>query len=349
MKKRAFITGITGQDGSYLAEYLLGLGYEVHGFLRRSSNVNTSNIDSLISNPDLTLHYGDLSDSASVTQAIARARPQEIYNLAAQSHVKVSFDNPDYTGDVNGLGFLRILEAVRVLRIEGCKIYQASTSELYGEVLEIPQTETTPFNAQSPYAIAKEYAFSMAKNYRQSYGMFISNGILFNHESPRRGHEFVTRKVTRAVAEFSCGARTQPLKLGNLNARRDWGHAKDYVRAQHLILQLEYPDDFVIATGRQYSIKNLVEISFEAIGIGIAWKGSGCNECGVVDTLRGTVGKLKVGHTVVAVDPQYFRPSEVNSLIGDPTKAQKILGWEAEYNFEKLIHEMVEADRLSLQ
>lgn len=349
MSKKALITGVNGQDGSYLAEYLLELGYEVHGFIRRASFHNTENIDHLMGNPSFILHYGDLADAGSVMQALAHTRPDEIYNLAAQSHVKVSFDNPDYTGDVNGLGFLRILEAVRILGLTEARVYQASTSELFGDVLEIPQSEKTPFNPQSPYAIAKEYAFSMAKHYREAYGLFVCNGILFNHESPRRGETFVTRKVTKAVAEFAMGRRAKPLQLGNLNAMRDWGHAKDYVRAQYKILQMQHPSDYVIATGVQHSIRDLVETAFGVVGATIEWEGSEIKERGILsNSVFGPHGP-SIGDTVVEVNSEFFRPAEVKSLIGDSRKAQDELGWQFEYSFEALVSEMVLADKASLK
>ena len=349
MSKRALITGVNGQDGSYLSEYLLELGYEVHGFIRRSSFHNTENIDHLMGNSSFILHYGDLSDAGSVMQALAHTRPEEIYNLAAQSHVKVSFDNPDYTGDVNGLGFLRILEAVRILGLTETKVYQASTSELFGEVLEIPQSEKTHFNPQSPYAIAKEYAFSIGKQYREAYGLFVCNGILFNHESPRRGETFVTRKVTKAVAEFAMGRRTKPLQLGNLDAMRDWGHAKDYVKAQHKILQMQYPSDYVIATGVQHSIRDLVDTAFSVVGATIEWEGSEIEERGILSNSAFGGHGLSIGDTVVEVNPEFFRPAEVRSLIGDSRKAQNELSWQFEYSFEALISEMVLADKASLK
>jgi GDPmannose 4,6-dehydratase len=329
----ALITGITGQDGSYLAELLLEKGYEVHGIVRRSSSINTSRIDHLYNNPKLKLHYGDITDSLSLMGIIKKYKPTEIYNLAAQSHVKVSFDTPEYTAQVDGLGTLKLLESVRLLGVEDkVKIYQASTSELYGLVQEIPQKETTPFYPRSPYGVAKLYAYWIVKNYRESYNMFCCSGILFNHESPRRGFNFVTKKITDALYNISKG-KQKHLYLGNLNALRDWGHAKDYVRAMWMMLQQDTPDDYVIATGEQYSVKEFVEESAKYFGMNIEWKGDGLDEIGI-DTVS--------GKEIVRVDPKYFRPAEVETLLGDSSKARKVMGWEPEYNFKQLVKEMCE-------
>jgi GDPmannose 4,6-dehydratase len=331
--KVALITGITGQDGSYLAELLLEKGYDVHGVVRRSSSINTERIDHLYNNPKLKLHYGDITDSLSIMGIIKRYMPTEIYNLAAQSHVKVSFETPEYTAQVDALGTLKLLEAVRLLGIEDkVKIYQASTSELYGLVQEIPQKETTPFYPRSPYGVAKLYAYWIVKNYRESYNMFCCSGILFNHESPRRGFNFVTKKITDALYNISNGDQ-DCLYLGNLNALRDWGHAKDYVKAMWLILQQDTPEDFVIATGKQYSVREFVEACAPYFGMEIDWRGAGLDEIGV---------DKKTGNTVVKVDPKYFRPAEVETLLGDPTKAKTVLGWEPEYDFNALVQEMCE-------
>jgi len=327
--KRALITGVTGQDGSYLAELLLEQGYEVHGIVRRASLINTHRIDHIYKK--INLHYGDLTDSGNVLHVLQKVKPDEIYNLAAQSHVKVSFELPEYTGNVDGLGTLRILEAVRILGMEKtCKIYQASTSEMYGLVQEIPQTETTPFYPRSPYGCAKVYAYWLTKNYRESYGMYACTGILFNHESPRRGETFVTRKITQGLSKISCGLQ-DILYLGNLNAKRDWGHAKDYVEAMWLMLQQETPEDYVIATGEQYSVREFVEKAAPYFGMKIAWKGEGLKEVGY-DT--------NSGNQVIAVDPKYFRPAEVETLLGDPTKAKQNLGWEPKISFEQLVEDM---------
>lgn len=327
--KKALITGITGQDGSYLAELLLEKGYEVHGVIRRSSSINTSRIDHIYNK--LTLHYGDSTDSLSVTAVIKKVRPDEIYNLAAQSHVKVSFETPEYTAMVDGLGTLKILEAVRLLGMENkVRIYQASTSELYGLVQEIPQKETTPFYPRSPYGVAKLYAYWIVKNYRESYNMFACSGILFNHESPRRGHNFVTKKIVDAFRAIKNGTQKE-LTLGNLNAKRDWGHAKDFVKAMWMILQQDKPDDFVIATGVQYSVRDFVEACAPYFGMSIMWNGEGLNEVGI-DTYT--------GRTLIRIDPKYFRPAEVETLLGDPSKAKRKLGWEPEYTFKKLVEEM---------
>lgn len=328
---RALITGITGQDGSYLAELLLEKGYEVHGIVRRSSLINTHRIDHIYDNPKITLHYGDLTDSTNLVRVIQQTQPDEIYNLAAQSHVKVSFEMPEYTADVDGVGTLRVLEAVRLLGMENkVKIYQASTSELYGLVQETPQKETTPFYPRSPYGVAKLYAYWITKNYRESYGMYACTGILFNHESPRRGETFVTRKITRGLSRISSGFQSK-LYLGNLNAKRDWGHAKDYVEAMWLMLQQETPEDYVIATGEQYSVKEFVEKAAPYFGMNIVWEGEGLNEIGI-DTYTNNV--------VVRVDPKYFRPAEVETLLGDATKAKNQLGWEPKISFDELIEDM---------
>ena len=331
----ALITGITGQDGSYLAELLLEKGYQVHGVVRRSSSINTERIDHLYHNPNLKLHYGDVTDSLSIMAILKKYKPTEIYNLAAQSHVKVSFETPEYTAMVDGLGTLKILESVRLLGMEkDVKIYQASTSELYGLVQETPQKETTPFYPRSPYGVAKLYAYWIVKNYRESYNMFACSGILFNHESPRRGFNFVTKKITNALRDIRDG-KQDVVTLGNLNALRDWGHAKDYVKAMWLILQQDKPDDFVIATGEQYSVREFVERCAPYFGMHIEWKGDGLDEVGI-DTVSGKV--------VVRVDPKYFRPAEVETLLGDPTKAKAVLGWEPEYDFMNLVEEMCTKD-----
>ena len=331
----ALITGITGQDGSYLAELLLEKGYQVHGVVRRSSSINTERIDHLYHNPNLKLHYGDVTDSLSIMAILKKYKPTEIYNLAAQSHVKVSFETPEYTAMVDGLGTLKILESVRLLGMEkDVKIYQASTSELYGLVQETPQKETTPFYPRSPYGVAKLYAYWIVKNYRESYNMFACSGILFNHESPRRGFNFVTKKITNALRDIRDG-KQDVVTLGNLNALRDWGHAKDYVKAMWLILQQDKPDDFVIATGEQYSVREFVERCAPYFGMHIEWKGDGLDEVGI-DTVSGKV--------VVRVDPKYFRPAEVETLLGDPTKAKTVLGWKPEYDFYSLVEEMCTRD-----
>ena len=327
--KVALISGITGQDGSYLAELLLGKGYEVHGIVRRSSLINTHRIDHIY--PLLHLHYGDLTDSTNLVRVIQQVQPDEIYNLGAQSHVKVSFEMPEYTGNTDGLGTLRVLEAVRLLGMEDkVRIYQASTSELYGKVQEIPQTETTPFYPRSPYGVAKLYGFWIVKNYRESYGMYACSGILFNHESPRRGETFVTRKITRALKAIS-ERKQEVLSLGNLDAKRDWGHAKDYVEAMWLMLQQEKPEDYVIATGEQYSVRDFVEAAAPYFGMDIEWTGEGLDEFGI-DSNSGKV--------VVRVDSKYFRPAEVETLLGDATKAREQLGWEPKTSFMELVEDM---------
>lgn len=334
--KKALITGITGQDGSYLAEFLLEKGYEVHGITRRASISNTSRIDHLIEKNAVTLHDGDLSDSSSLIRIIGIVQPDEIYNLAAQSHVQVSFDVPEYSGDVDALGVLRILEAVRILGLTGkTRVYQASTSELYGKVEEVPQKETTPFHPYSPYAVAKQYGFWIVKEYREAYGMFAANGILFNHESERRGENFVTRKITLAAARIACGLQ-KTLQLGNMDSLRDWGYAKDYVECMWLMLQQETPDDFVIATGEQHTVRDFTEKSFAEAGITLRWEGKGIEEKGI-DTATGNV--------LVEVNEAWFRPTDVDTLLGDPTKAKTTLGWNPrKTSYEELIKIMVQHD-----
>ena len=329
--KTALITGITGQDGSYLAELLIEKGYMVHGIVRRSSLINTHRIDHIFDHPQIKLHYGDLTDAGNLIHVIQKCKPDEIYNLAAQSHVKVSFELPEYTGNVDGLGTLRILEAVRILEMEDkVRIYQASTSELYGLVQEVPQKETTPFYPRSPYGVAKLYAYWITKNYRESYGIYACTGILFNHESPRRGETFVTRKITRGLSKISCGLQ-DVLYLGNLNAKRDWGHAKDYAEAMWLMLQQDSPEDYVIATGQQYSVREFVEKSADYFGIDIEWQGEGLEEIGI---------DKSTGRVVIRVDDKYFRPAEVESLLGDATKAKEQLGWEPKISFDELVEDM---------
>ena len=329
--KTALITGITGQDGSYLAELLIEKGYMVHGIVRRASLINTYRIDHIFDHPQMKLHYGDLTDAGNLVHVIQKCKPDEIYNLAAQSHVKVSFELPEYTGNVDGLGTLRILEAVRILEMEDkVRIYQASTSELYGLVQEVPQKETTPFYPRSPYGVAKLYAYWITKNYRESYGMYACTGILFNHESPRRGETFVTRKITRGLSKISCGLQ-DVLYLGNLNAKRDWGHAKDYAEAMWLMLQQDSPEDYVIATGQQYSVREFVEKSADYFGMDIEWQGEGLDEIGI---------DKNTGRVVIKVDDKYFRPAEVESLLGDATKAKEQLGWEPKISFDELVEDM---------
>jgi GDPmannose 4,6-dehydratase len=346
--KKALITGITGQDGAYLSELLLEKGYEVHGIKRRSSLFNTDRIDHLYQDPHeknirFKLHYGDLTDSTNLIRIIQDVQPDEIYNLGAMSHVKVSFDTPEYTANADGIGTLRILEAIRILGLEKkTKIYQASTSELYGLVQEVPQSERTPFYPRSPYAVAKMYAYWITVNYREAYGMYACNGILFNHESPLRGETFVTRKITRSVAKIALGL-SDKLFLGNLDAQRDWGHAKDYVEAMYLILQQEQPEDYVIATGITTYVRDFVRMAFAEVGIEIEFKGTGVDEKGYVVACHGNY-KLPVGKEVVAVDPRYFRPTEVELLIGDPTKAMTKLNWKPKYDLAALVKEMVAAD-----
>ena len=361
MKKTALITGITGQDGAYLAEFLLKKGYIVHGIKRRSSLFNTERIDHLYQDPhvdnrDFVLHYGDMTDSMNLTKIIQEVQPDEIYNLAAMSHVKVSFDTPEYTANADGIGALRLLEAVRLLGMtKKCKIYQASTSELYGMVQEVPQTEKTPFYPRSPYAVAKMYAYWITVNYREAYNMHASNGILFNHESPIRGETFVTRKITRAAARIVMGMQDK-LFLGNLSSKRDWGHAKDYVEAMYLILQQDQPDDYVIATGITTSIRDFVKMTFAKLGITIEFKGEGAAEKGFitnidVDIFTKTVGEefleslqKRLKESIVEVDPRYFRPTEVDLLIGDSTKARTKLGWKPKYDLNSLIEDMIFSD-----
>lgn len=346
--KKALITGTTGQDGAYLSQLLIKKGYEVHGIKRRSSSFNTDRIDHLYQDPheqgcSFFLHYGDLTDSTNIAQIIEKVRPDEIYNLAAQSHVKVSFETPEYTANVDALGTLRVLEAVRNAGLaEKTRIYQASTSELYGKVQEIPQKETTPFYPRSPYAAAKIYGYWITVNYRESYNMFACNGILFNHESPLRGETFVTRKITRAVARIKMGLQKK-LYLGNLDSLRDWGHARDYVKAMWLILQQDKPDDYVIATGEQHSVREFVELAFKEAGIAVEWRGKGIDEIGVA---KGRIceGRDQGDNVVVAVDPGYFRPAEVETLLGDPSKAKAKLGWAPKTTFPALVKEMVECD-----
>jgi len=349
-KKIALITGITGQDGSYLAELLLEKGYEVHGIKRRSSSFNTQRLDHIYQDPhddnlNLKLHYGDLTDSSNLIRIIQEVKPDEIYNLGAQSHVAVSFDSPEYTADVDALGALRILEAIRILNLEKkTRYYQASTSELYGNVKESPQTEKTPFNPQSPYAVAKLYAYWIVENYRKAYGIFACNGILFNHESPRRGETFVTRKITRGLTNIVVGLENC-LYMGNLDALRDWGHARDYVRMQWMMLQQDYPEDFVIATGIQYSVRDFILWSAKELGLIIEFEGQGLNELGVVRKIQGDkYPSLSVGDVIIKIDERYFRPLEVETLLGDPTKAEKVLGWKPQVSAQAMCAEMVASD-----
>lgn len=357
MQKRALITGITGQDGAYLAEFLLNKGYEVHGIKRRSSLFNTDRIDHLYQDPHernlkLKLHYGDLTDSTNLIRIIQEVQPDEIYNLAAMSHVKVSFETPEYTANADGIGTLRILEAIRICGlIEKTRFYQASTSELYGLVQQVPQSETTPFYPRSPYAVAKMYGYWITVNYREAYNMYACNGILFNHESPIRGETFVTRKITRAASRIAIGLQDK-LFLGNLDARRDWGHAKDYIEAMYLMLQQPTAEDYVIATGITTEVREFVRMSFADLGIGIGFKGNGVNEIGFISSidkarmefLELNNPNLKEGKEVIFVDPLYFRPTEVDLLIGDPTKAKKQLGWEPKYDLNSLVNDMMKGD-----
>ena len=349
MKKVALITGVTGQDGAYLAELLLSKGYIVHGIKRRSSLFNTSRIDHLYQDPheknrNFILHYGDMTDSTNLIRLIQEIQPDEIYNLAAMSHVAVSFEIPEYTGNADGLGTLRILDAVRLLGLEKkTKIYQASTSELYGKVQEVPQTEKTPFYPRSPYAVAKMYAYWITVNYREAYGMFACNGILFNHESPLRGETFVTRKITRAAARIALGLKDK-LFLGNLDAKRDWGHAKDYVRMMWMILQADEPEDWVIATGKTTSVRDFVRMAFNEVGITLDFVGSGVEEKAYVKTCSNPKFELEIGKEVLAVDPKYFRPTEVDLLIGDASKAKNKLGWTPEFTLEELVKDMMASD-----
>lgn len=345
--KKALITGITGQDGSYLAELLLSKGYEVHGIRRRAASVNTARLANVLKHPRLKLHYGDLTDSTNLTRLIAEIKPEEIYNLGAQSHVAVSFEEPEYTADCDGLGTMRLLEAVRLLGLtKKTRIYQASTSELFGKVQEIPQSEKTPFYPRSPYGVAKMYAFWITVNYRESYGIFASNGILFNHESPLRGDEFVTRKITRALGRILLGDQ-KCLYMGNINALRDWGHAKDYVRAMWLILQQKKAEDFVIATGKQYSVRKFIELAAAELGITLAWRGKGVKECGIVKSVRAPASinpAVKKGDVIVRVDPKFYRPAEVETLLGNPAKSRRVLGWKPEISFKELVSEMAASD-----
>lgn len=350
MVKKALITGITGQDGSYLAELLLSKGYEVHGIKRRSSSFNTQRIDHLFQdphdpNPHLFLHYGDLSDTSNLTRIMKEVEPDEVYNLGAQSHVAVSFEAPEYTADVDGLGTLRLLEAIRFLGLEKkTRFYQASTSELYGLVQETPQRETTPFYPRSPYAVAKLYSYWITVNYREAYGMYACNGILFNHESPRRGETFVTRKITRGLANISQGLEAC-LYMGNLDSLRDWGHAKDYVRMQWLMLQKDDPADYVIATGKQYTVRQFIQWSAERLGIELAFEGNGVDETATVRSVRNDdVPGVAPGDVIVKIDPRYFRPAEVETLLGDPTKAEHDLGWKPEITAQEMCAEMVDED-----
>ena len=348
-KKVALITGVTGQDGAYLAEFLLNKGYIVHGIKRRSSLINTDRIDHLYQDPHVDsasfiLHYGDLSDSTNIIRIIQEVQPDEIYNLGAMSHVKVSFDEPEYTAQVDGIGTLRILEAIRLLGlVKKTKVYQASTSELYGLVQEVPQSETTPFYPRSPYAVAKLYGYWITVNYREAYGMFAVNGILFNHESPLRGETFVTRKITRGVAQIALG-QEKKIHLGNLDAKRDWGHAKDYIEAMWLILQQDTPEDYVIATGITTTVREFIRMSFAELGIEVAFTGEGVNEKGTVASCSNPAYQVAVGQEVIAIDPRYFRPTEVELLIGDPTKAKEKLGWTLKYDLAALVKDMVQAD-----
>ena len=348
MGKVALITGITGQDGTYLAELLLSKGYYVHGIKRRSSSINTQRIDHLYQDPHepnikFTLHYGDLADSTNIIRIIQLVQPDEIYNLGAMSHVQVSFEEPEYSADVDGIGTLRLLEAIRILGLEKkTKIYQASTSELYGLVQEVPQSETTPFYPRSPYAVAKMYAFWITVNYREAYGLYACNGILFNHESPLRGETFVTRKITRGVAKISLGLQDK-IYMGNINSKRDWGHAKDYVEGMYLMLQQDKPEDFVLATGVTTEIREFIRLAFEIAGIQISFVGEGIDEKAIVTAMAEGVG-VTIGQEVMAIDPKYFRPTEVDLLLGNPQKALDKLGWKPKYSVSTLCKEMVEAD-----
>lgn len=351
MTKRALISGVTGQDGAYLAEFLLEKGYEVHGIKRRTSLFNTDRIDHLYQDPHVKdrhfiLHHGDLTDSSSLIRIMEKVRPDEVYNLAAQSHVAVSFEEPEYTANSDALGTLRLLEAIRMLGLTGkTRFYQASTSELYGLVQETPQTERTPFYPRSPYAVAKLYAYWIVVNYREAYNIYACNGILFNHESPKRGETFVTRKITRAMSRIALGMQ-DCLYLGNLDARRDWGHARDYVVMQWLMLQQQRPEDFVIASGEQHSVRDFVDIAARELGITLRWEGGGVEEKGIVESVakESAAGKLQPGNVVVQVDPRYFRPTEVETLLGDPTKAREKLGWTPQTSFSELVREMVQSD-----
>jgi GDPmannose 4,6-dehydratase len=347
--KTALITGITGQDGAYLAEYLLNKGYLVHGIKRRSSSFNTNRVDHFYrdfheKDVRFFMHYGDLTDATNLIRIMQETKPDEIYNLAAQSHVQVSFETPEYTANSDALGTLRLLEAIRILGMEKkIKFYQASSSEMFGKAVEIPQTESTPFYPRSPYAAAKVYAYWITVNYREAYGIFASNGILFNHESPLRGETFVTRKITRAASRIALALQDK-LYLGNLNSLRDWGHARDYVEAQWLILQHDEPDDFVIATGEQHSVRKFCELAFKEAGIELEWKGNGVDEKGILKSVESSISHLKPGAVLVEIDPRYFRPTEVDTLLGNPNKAKRILGWESKTVFQDLVKEMVQAD-----
>jgi len=348
--KKALITGITGQDGSYLAEFLLEKGYEVHGIKRRASLFNTQRVDHIYQDPhvehqNFVLHYGDLTDSSNLTRILQEVQPDEVYNLGAQSHVAVSFEAPEYTADVDAMGTLRLLEAIRFLGLEKTtRFYQASTSELYGLVQETPQKETTPFYPRSPYAVAKLYAYWITVNYREAYGMYACNGVLFNHESPRRGETFVTRKITRGLANIAQGLE-DCLYMGNMDALRDWGHAKDYVRMQWMMLQQDHPEDFVIATGKQYSVREFIQWSAKELGITLRFEGEGVEEVAVIEAIEGDdAPALKVGDVIVRVDPRYFRPAEVETLLGDPTKAKEKLGWTPEITTQEMCAEMVAED-----
>lgn len=349
-KKKALITGVTGQDGSYLAEFLLEKGYEVHGLKRRASSFNTQRIDHIYQdphspNPSFHLHYGDLTDTSNLTRILREIEPDEVYNLGAQSHVAVSFEAPEYTADVDAIGTLRLLEAIRFLGLERkTRFYQASTSELYGLVQEIPQRETTPFHPRSPYAVAKLYAYWITINYREAYGLYACNGILFNHESPRRGETFVTRKITRALANISQGLE-QCLYMGNIDALRDWGHAKDYVRMQWMMLQQDTPDDYVIATGQQYSVRQFIAWAAEELGIALRFEGQGIDEVAIVEAVTGNITTaIKPGQVIMRIDPRYFRPAEVETLLGDPAKARENMGWVPEIGAREMCAEMVAAD-----
>jgi len=348
--RKALITGVTGQDGSYLAEFLLEKGYEVHGIKRRASLFNTQRIDHIYEDPhsnhnNFKLHYGDLSDSSNLTRILQEVQPDEVYNLGAQSHVAVSFESPEYTADVDGMGTLRLLEAIRLLKLtDKTRFYQASTSELYGLVQETPQRETTPFYPRSPYAVAKLYSYWITVNYREAYGMYACNGILFNHESPRRGETFVTRKITRGLANIAQGLE-DCLYMGNIDALRDWGHAKDYVRMQWMMLQQDHADDFVIATGVQYSVRDFIKWSAAELGIGLQFEGTGIEEKAIVDSITGdNAPALKTGDVLLRIDPRYFRPTEVETLLGDPGKAKKELGWVPEITVQEMCAEMVKSD-----
>ena len=349
MSKTALITGVTGQDGAYLSEYLLKKGYIVHGIKRRSSLINTERIDHIyedphIENNNFKLHYGDLTDSTNLIRIVQETQPDEIYNLAAMSHVHVSFETPEYTANADGIGTLRLLEAIRLLKLtEKTRFYQASTSELYGLVQQVPQSETTPFYPRSPYAVAKLYGYWITVNYREAYNMYACNGILFNHESPIRGETFVTRKITRAVARIALGMQDK-LFLGNLSAKRDWGHAKDYVKAMHLMLQQEVADDFVIATGVTTEVREFVKLAFAYIGIQIEYKGEGVDEKAYIVSCSNSEYSVQIGKEVVSVDPRYFRPTEVDLLIGDPTKSQQKLGWKPEHDLQSLVTDMMQSD-----